>query len=76
MIYMEGCFIDPHEGILTARITCDTQKQRAVLEIKDKPGRYGKVLAKAGVSGPGAERFYIRTTNYYFGHDRKADSCN
>lgn len=76
MIWREGVFIDLHEGILAARITYDAQKQRAVLEIKDKPGRHGKVLATGGVSGPGAEKFYLRTTNYYLGHDRKTNSGN
>lgn len=77
MIRKEGSFIDLHEGSLAALITYDADKQMAVVQIKDKPGRHGKVLATRGVSGPGAERFYIRTTNYYFGHDdRKTDSGN
>lgn len=74
MIWREGGFIDPHEGCLAARITYDAEKQRAVLEIKDRPGKHGRVLAMTVVSGPGAERFYVRTTNYYLGHDRKTDS--
>lgn len=70
MIYREGGFIDPYEGPLAALITYDAEKQKAILQIKDRPGQTGKALAVGGVSGEGAKRFYDRLNHYFFGYDR------
>lgn len=64
----QGGTIDDTHGSIWVILTYDSEKQRATLEIRSMPpGQRGKRYGLAGVSGPGAESYFRKTDEYYFG---------
>lgn len=64
----QGGTIDDTHGSIWVILTYDSEKQSATLEIRSMPREQrGKLYGLAGVSGPGAERYFKSTNEYYFG---------